>query len=138
MLDVLNEKISSRSAEDMEPIKLNLSENPLPDEQFDIVYMMMTLHHIPDTQQILAQFHTLLNTGGYLCIADLDKEDGSFHGQDVTDVHRGFDREGLADLTEEAGFTNIRFTTAYEMEHEIDEQGNTSLFPIFLMTAEKK
>jgi ubiquinone/menaquinone biosynthesis C-methylase UbiE len=137
MLEVLNEKIDNRSAEEMKPVKLNLSEDPLPDERFDIIYTMMTLHHIPDTPQVLKQFYTLLNARGYLCIADLDKEDGSFHGQDVKDVHRGFDRDRLADLAEEAGFTNVRFTTAYEMEHEIDEQGNTGLFPIFLMTAEK-
>jgi ubiquinone/menaquinone biosynthesis C-methylase UbiE len=137
MLEVLNEKINARSAEDMKPVKLNLSDDPLPDERFDIIYTMMTLHHIPDTQQILAQFYTLLNASGYLCIADLDKEDGSFHGQDADDVHRGIDRNELAGLAEEAGFTNIGFTTAYEMEHEIDEEGNTKFFPIFLMITGK-
>lgn len=121
----------------MKPIKLDLTSDPLPNEHFDLVYTMMTLHHIPDTQHILNQFYELLNHGGYLCVADLDKEDGSFHGHDVDDVHKGFDRKELADLAEKLGFTSINFTTAYKMEKEVDNQGKTELFPIFLMVAKK-
>ena len=137
MLEVLRDKIKTRSADDMKSVKLNLSTDPLPDARFDLIYTMMTLHHIPDTRHILSQFHSLLNSGGYLCVADLDKEDGSFHGHDVDDVHRGFDREELATLAGEIGFTNISFSTAYKMEREINEQGETKIFPIFLMVAQK-
>lgn len=56
----------------------------------------MTLHHIPDTEAVLRDMHTLLHQSGYLCIADLDSEDGSFHGQDA-DVYPGFDRQGLTE-----------------------------------------
>jgi len=97
----------------------------------------MTLHHISDTQLILSKFYELLNPGGYLCVADLDKEDGSFHGHDVDDVHKGFDRKQLASLAEELGFTKINFSTAYKMEQEVNENGETKLFPIFLMVAQK-
>ncbi|MFH5833947.1 class I SAM-dependent methyltransferase [Halalkalibaculum sp. DA384] len=138
MLDVLRDKIKAESAEDMTPVKLDLTKDPLPSEQFDLVYTMMTLHHIPDTQLILNQFHELLNPGGYLCVADLDKEDGSFHGHDVDDVHKGFDREDLARLVEKQGFTDISFKTAYRMEKEINEQGETKIFPVFLMVAQKE
>lgn len=137
MLEVLRDKIKIRAANNMEPISLDLTKDPLPDKQFDLVYTMMTLHHIPDTQLILNQFYELLNPGGYLCVADLDKEDGSFHGQDVDDVHKGFDRKELASLTEKLGFTNIDFFTAYKMEREINDHGENKLFPIFLMVAQK-
>lgn len=137
MLEVLRDKINSRSADDMKPVKLNLSTDPLPDARFDLIYTMMTLHHIPDTRHILRQFHSLLNPDGYLCVADLDKEDGSFHGHDVEDVHKGFDREELAILAEEIGFTNISFSTAYKMEREMNEKGETKIFPIFMMVAQK-
>lgn len=136
MLQVLREKINDRSVENMEPINLNLSTDPLPDLHFDLIYTMMTLHHIPDTGQILSQFYELLNPGGTLCVADLDKEDGSFHGHDVENVHRGFDREELANLAESIGFSGIEFTTAYQMDREI-EDGSTRQFPIFLMVATK-
>ena len=137
MLEVLRNKIKTRSADDMESVNLDLTSDPLPDKHFDLVYTMMTLHHIPDTRLILNQFYELLNPGGYLCVADLDKEDGSFHGHDVDDVHKGFDREQLANLAEELGFTKINFSTAYKMEKEVNENGETKLFPIFLMTGQK-
>lgn len=137
MLEVLQDKIRKRSADDMESVKLDLTSDPLPDKHFDLVYTMMTLHHIPDTRLILNQFYELLNAGGYLCVADLDKEDGSFHGHEVDDVHKGFDRKELAGLAEELGFTNINFSTAYKMEREVNENGKTKLFPIFLMIGQK-
>jgi ubiquinone/menaquinone biosynthesis C-methylase UbiE len=136
MLEVLRDKIKAKSAKDMKPVKLNLPTDPVPDEQFDLVYTMMTLHHIPDTRQIFSQFYDLLHSGGYLCVADLDKEDGSFHGPDA-DVHKGFDRKELASLAKKTGFTNIGFSTAYNMEHEINDQGEAKMFPIFLMAAQK-
>lgn len=137
MLEVLQEKIRKRAAKDMKPVKLDLTSDPLPNQQFDLVYTMMTLHHIPDTRLILSQFHKLLNPSGYLCIADLDKEDGSFHGHDVNEVHNGFDRQELAGLAKKVGFTNINFSTAYIMEKEVSENGDTNTFPIFLMVAQK-
>ncbi len=135
MLDVVRDKIKSGSVTDMKPVNLDLSKDSLPEERFDIVYTMMTLHHITDTQQILEQFHAILNTGGYLCIADLDKEDGSFHGHHVHDVHKGFDRDALAEKATKAGFTNVAFTTAYKLTKEVEDDLHT--FPIFLMAAKK-
>ena len=137
MLSVLNDKIKKRSADHMHAVQLDLTIDPLPDQEFDLLYTAMTLHHIADTSDILSKFHQLLKPKGTLCIADLDKEDGSFHGHDVDDVHRGFDRDKLKTLTEGIGFTNVEFTTAYQMEREIDEEGTTKTFPIFLMTARK-
>jgi len=136
MLEVLNEKIADSEASNLRAIKLDLTEDSLPDDQFDLVYTQMTLHHIKDTETILQHFCDLLNPGGYLCVADLDKEDGSFHGKDVTDVHRGFDRKKLADLMRRVGFSNISFTTAYNMEKETN--GITRTFPIFLAVAQKQ
>lgn len=137
MLEVLRDKIKAESADNMKPVKLDLTNDPLPAKRYDLVYTMMTLHHIPDTRHILSQFYELLNPGGYLCVADLDEEDGSFHGHDVDDVHKGFDRKKLAGLVEKSGFSNVHFSTAYQMEHEINEKGDTKVFPIFLMVAQK-
>lgn len=136
MLEVLNKKIAESEASNFRAIKLDLTEDDLPDEQFDLVYTQMTLHHIKDTETILQNFYDLLTPGGYLCVADLDKEDGSFHGKEATDVHRGFDRQQLADLMRRAGFSNISFSTAYNMEKETN--GITRTFPIFLAIAQKQ
>lgn len=134
MLEVLAEKIAAQGVTNMTPVKLDLLADPVPSQKFDLVVTSMTLHHVPDTDHILEVFHDLLQPGGHLCIADLDKEDGSFHGIEV-DVHHGFDRVELEARTRKAGFTDIGFQTVFSIvkEHET----GTRDYPVFLMTARR-
>jgi ubiquinone/menaquinone biosynthesis C-methylase UbiE len=90
MLDVLSEKIANVGVTNMRPIRLDLAVDSLPVERYDLTYSLMTLHHIADTKEILTKFHALLEPNGYLLVADLDQEDGSFHTDGSTDVHFGF------------------------------------------------
>ena len=83
MLEVVNEKIAALGVTNMTTAQLDLLADPRPAQRFDLIVTAMTLHHVPDTDRILRVFHDLLNPGGYLCIADLDQEDGSFHGIEV-------------------------------------------------------
>jgi ubiquinone/menaquinone biosynthesis C-methylase UbiE len=135
MLDVLGEKITSTGVTNMRPLRLDLSTDPLPDSPFDLTYSLMTLHHIPDTKDILKKFHALLKPGGCLCIADLDKEDGSFHTDGTTDVHLGFERTELQRWVEDAGFADVKFSTAFEIKKKIGDA--EKIFPVFLLTARK-
>jgi len=134
MVAVLEEKIKSRGIQNMAPLRLDLSIDPLPQERYYLLYTLMTLHHIPDTDRVLRGFYTLLASQGYLCIADLDKEDGSFHGAGF-DGHNGFDRDELGDRLTRLGSRNTRFTTCYQMTKEVETGVKT--FPLFLMIAEK-
>lgn len=135
MLEVLREKIAAQGVSNMSVRQADLTDAPLPEERYDLIYSSMVLHHIPDTAGILATFHALLNPGGWLCAADLDQEDGSFHGIEV-DVHHGFDREALRQSTEAAGFTEVRFDTVFEIVKDTAE-GGTRAYPVFLMVARK-
>lgn len=134
MLEVVAEKIAAQGAAHMKPLKLDLLVDPPPQQRFDLVYTSMTLHHVPDTGHILAIFRELLHPGGHLAIADLDREDGSFHGIEV-DVHHGFDREELACRATDAGFSDIRFETVFSITKA--HQGGTREYPVFLMTARR-
>jgi len=134
MLSVLEEKIRSSGIQNMTPLRLDLSIDSLPQERYHLIYTLMTLHHVPNTDRVLRGFYTLLANRGYLCIADLDKEDGSFHGAGF-EGHKGFDRDELGDQLTGLGFRKIRFTTCYQMMKEIETGIKT--FPIFLMIAEK-
>jgi ubiquinone/menaquinone biosynthesis C-methylase UbiE len=136
MLDVLAGKIQSAGLGHLHPLHLDLASEPAPLERFDIIYSLMTMHHIPQTETVLLKFHTLLNPGGTLCITDLEKEDGSFHGPSVTDVHRGFERARLQHLVEAAGFGGVRFSSVYIVKKQVD--GREMPFPLFLMMAQKK
>ena len=134
MLRVLEDKIAASGASHLVSLKLDLSKDPLPEARFDLVCTLMTLHHIPDTADILHRFHELLSSSGRLCIADLDTEDGSFHGPDF-DGHRGFDRTSLAEQLRLAGFQDIRFSTPCVVTRETET--GPRAFPVFLVVAAK-
>ena len=135
MLEVVREKVAAQGVKNMTPLQADLSVAGLPDTRFDLIYSSMALHHIPDTEAILAAFNAHLNPGGWLGIADLDKEDGSFHGVEV-DVHHGFDRGGLAEKVGQAGFTDVEFRTVFEIEK--DKPEGKRAYPVFLMVARRR
>jgi ubiquinone/menaquinone biosynthesis C-methylase UbiE len=134
MIDVLAEKIGRAGAADMKALLLDLMKSPAPRGRFGVVYTQMALHHIRDTLGILRKFHEILEEGAPLFVADLDKEDGSFHAAHPDfDGHNGFDRDALGELAREAGFREIEFETVYQLEKEVD--GATRSYPVFLMSA---
>lgn len=134
MLAVAEEKIAAWGISNMSTRQMDLTVSALPDERYDLIYSSMTLHHVPDTRAILQAFHALLSPGGWLCIADLDQEDGSFHGIQV-DVHHGFDRSELAAITNQVGFAEAQFSTVFEIVKET-ENGSRA-YPVFLMLARR-
>jgi len=135
MLEVASRKIAAAGDPRVRAVKLDLLADPPPPERYDLVFSAMTLHHIPDTAGILHAFRSILRKPGCLCIADLDTEDGSFHGGGF-DGHQGFDRTALGALARSAGFASARFSTAYAMTKATP--GGTRTFPIFLMVAENR
>jgi ubiquinone/menaquinone biosynthesis C-methylase UbiE len=131
MLAVLREKIAAGGATNMTPLMLDLLGPAVPDERYDLVCTLLTLHHIPDTDGILARFHQVLAPGGVVCVSDLEAEDGSFHGPGA-DVHHGFDRNDLARRMARAGFESVRLTTPWTVaRHGRD-------YPLFLAIARRR
>ena len=96
MIKVCEEKVEYHNAKHIKPIWYDLEHKDYA-EKFDVIYNQMVLHHVNDVEHILNKFYSLLNPGGYLAIADLYTEDGSFHGPDVK-VHWGFDPEKLMEI----------------------------------------
>lgn len=98
----------------------------------DLVVSAMAMHHVEDTKALVRALFAHLAPGGRVALADLDREDGSFHPPGTEGVfHAGFDREALGALLREAGFTDVRFVTACEVSKEERQ------YPIFLVTATK-
>jgi len=127
------EKLASKS-EFNTKVKIrcqDILEQPL-EENFDIIVSAMAMHHVKDTSKLILQFSEHLNPGGWIALADLDKEDGSFHSKDMEGIfHHGFERDYLQNLLEQYGFSKINFVTA----HTIDKEGKD--FPVFLVVAVK-
>lgn len=127
MREVMQAKIEAGALRDARVWALDLATEPAPDEQFDLIVTVMTLHHIPALATVLTAFADLLVPGGHLCIADLEKEDGSFHGAEF-DGHHGFERPSLTAELAAAGFTDIRFADCTQLVSD----GVT--YPVFLAT----
>jgi len=134
MLAVLNEKIADSGIRNMASLKADFTSDPLPQTRYGLIYALMTLHHIPDTGAILSDFYSLLEKPGWLCVADLDKEDGSFHTWSFSG-HNGFDRQELAKKVLDTGFAKVEFKPVFEMHKTV--KGSSKAYPIFLMIAEK-
>lgn len=135
MLDVLKEKIAASGVTNMHPLRLDLETEPVPSEKYQLTYSLLVLHHIRGAKDILNKFYELLAPHGYLLIADLDTEDGSFHTDGTTDVHLGFARDELQQWVEAAGFMNVSFSTAYVIKKQIGNQEKS--YPVFLLKAQK-
>lgn len=103
---------------------------------YDVIYNSMVLHHIHDTKAIIENFYHLLNKDGYLCIVDLDEEDGSFHKEyPEFDGHNGFNQNDLKYILISAGFKDIEANIFLSDEKIID--GKKIKYSFFMMKARK-
>lgn len=131
MREMMEEKVAAGGLPtDARVWDLDLATDPPPDERFDLVVTVMTLHHVPELAPVLDGFATVLEDDGHLCVVDLEEEGGEFHrGHDDFHGHDGFSHQDLADRLQAAGFVDIRF----EPCGEVDKDGQT--FPLFLAVA---
>jgi len=134
MIRVAASKIAEAGNKKMHAVLFDLEVDDFQG-QFDIVYNQMVLHHVENIDLILNKFHALIKPGGYLAIADLYKEDGSFHGEAFTG-HKGFDDELLAQRLEKHDFKNILIKPCFTIQRE-NEVGERKEYPIFLLTANR-
>lgn len=141
MLDVLTEKIKERQISNVttfccDLMQDNLTEQVSIPQHYHLAYSSMTLHHIADAPALLRTLSNLLHPSGFLAIADLEQEDGSFHPPEVQIPHHGFKRETLSSWFEQAGLINIQTLTAHTIERE-DGDGQTKHYPVLLTIGQK-
>lgn len=130
MREVIRRKIEAGVLTDARVWELDLEQEAAPEEQFDLIVTSMVMHHVHDLPTVLAGFAALLRPAGHLCLADLDREDGSFHASDF-DGHHGFDRAELTASLQTAGFSDVTVDDCTTIEKE----GRP--YPVFLATARR-
>jgi 2-polyprenyl-3-methyl-5-hydroxy-6-metoxy-1,4-benzoquinol methylase len=136
MLEVLARKIAEDNISNVTPQRLDLLTEPLA-EKFDLIFCAMTLHHIKEADQLLARFCDMLNVGGYLAVADLQEEDGSFHDADADGVmHHGFDPGKLATTLTGLGLEQMAVSEIHSIIKSRDS-GEERAYPVFLLTGRK-
>ena len=137
MLDVLNSKIAKSNVDNMVTLLANEDFEDAIDEKFDVIYNSMVLHHIQDIPEILNKFYNWLKVDGWLCIVDLNKEDGRFHEHELDfDGHNGFEQEELKKRLKTIGFDEIESETFF---YDKRISGDTEMdYSLFLMLARRK
>ncbi|MEY3219680.1 MAG: hypothetical protein RIT27_1037 [Pseudomonadota bacterium] len=132
MLKIVEEKCVEQHITNVTAQLADLTHEELPPQSFDLIFSSMTFHHIKDTAHLMQQCFQRLNKGGWLAIADLDREDGTFHPSNMAGVmHFGFDREQFEQQLLATGFQNPQAITAHIVQKE------NRNYPIFLYTAQK-
>lgn len=132
MIDVIREKIENNGVKNVDAMFYDIEKDPAVIDAVDVIVSSMAMHHVKDIRKFAEKIYLMLKTGGQLAIADLEKEDGSFHDGNSTGVmHHGFDRNSLESEFKSAGFSNIKFSTAFKAA-----RGNRE-YPVFLMLCEK-
>jgi len=134
MVRIMNEKIKSENTDNLKAINFDLEHNDWNGEKFDLIMTQMVLHHVSNIENILETFSKILKPGGYLAIADLYTEDGSFHGEGFTG-HKGFDVKDLSEKLKINGFRNISEGRCFVINKKISET-ESKQFDVFLLTAQ--
>ena len=130
MLEKLDEK-SKQLDKKIHTIFLNIEKENLP-KKYDIIVSSMTMHHIKDIENFIKKCKDALSIGGYLAIADLVTEDGTFHSRGNEGVeHFGFYRDELVRLFEKIGFEVVSYKIVEKIQKHRD-------FEVFLIIARKR
>jgi len=136
MLEVMAGKIAAQQLAHARTQFVDFENGAHASGHYDLIVSSMVSHHVPDTAALFAEWFRLLNSGGQVAFADLDTEDGAFHGDNTGVFHLGFDRAHLRRLLQQAGFVGIKDRTATSVNKMVDGQGERR-FPIFLIVARK-
>jgi cyclopropane fatty-acyl-phospholipid synthase-like methyltransferase len=130
MIEQLQNRIAEAELKNINARCLDIFVDPLAGP-FDFIFSAMALHHVPDTDALLDRLARLLSPGGFIAMADLDTEDGTFHGEDSGPVHHGFDRAELMQKLRARGVVETTASTANTMHK------NGRDYPVFLISAHK-
>lgn len=127
MTEQLRKKQADLACE-LEALEMDLCTETL-DTQFDGIISSMTMHHIEDVKAMFVKLHSMVKPGGFIAIADLETEDGSFHTEDTGVFHFGFAGDVLVQLATEAGFKDAEVGLASTISKP---HGG---YPVLLLTA---
>jgi 2-polyprenyl-3-methyl-5-hydroxy-6-metoxy-1,4-benzoquinol methylase len=132
MIEQVRRKLAGRPKANLTPMLLDLSSQSPLGERFDVIVTAMAMHHIVDTTAVLSRLVAMLANGGWLAVADLCLEDGSFHDHlNVQVPHNGLDPDGLAEVVRGLGLSNCR----WQVVHRIEKNGRS--YDVFLLTARR-
>ncbi len=126
MLAKLKEKNSDTLS--IVPLQQDIIKKPLT-QTFDGLVSSMTLHHVEDLEAFFQTIYTNIKKGGFIAIADLEDEDGTFHSDNTGVHHFGFKEDELRTIVEKSGFKDVEIENINTINKPHKD------FGVFLLTA---
>jgi len=127
MLDILKEK--GKSYKNLTTELTGIFEIT---STFDLIMSSMVMHHIEDITKLAKKLYDSLNPNGVIAIADLMKEDGSFHDSLDGIYALGFSNDFLEKIFKDAGFKEVKI-----VENIFIIEKNEKKYPLFLLIGKK-
>lgn len=128
MLEKLKEKNTTQLS--IDTFCQDITKDPI-ERIFDGLVSSMTLHHVEDLKAFFETIYKNINENGFIAIADLESEDGTFHSDNTGVFHFGFDDDKLCKIVSDAGFKEVEFKNINTINKPQRD------FGIFLLTAKK-
>lgn len=128
MLEQLQEKNTPELS--IEVYNQDIVKTPIQ-RDFHGMVSSMTLHHVEELEAFFDTLYTNIKDDGFIAIADLELEDGTFHSDNTDVFHFGFEEDLLCEVAKKAGFKNVEFTNINTIKKPYRE------FGVFLLTAIK-
>lgn len=136
MISILEQKIKKNGLHNFQPLCIDPMIDALELKDFDVVFSSMTIHHIHDLHKIMKIFNSSLKMGGFVCIADLVTEDGTFHSEHPDfDGHKGFDKDEIISILKANGFQTVYYKIVFTIVKELN--GENKKYPLFLLIGKK-
>ena len=130
MLEQLASKAREAGITNLETFFIDLDQPSQLPATIDLLVSSMTMHHVPHVAPLLAHFKESMNADSYLCIADLEQEDGSFHEDGMDVPHKGFTVTEMEGYFLQAGFTDVKTVRILSVQKERD--GVVQEYPVNL------
>jgi predicted TPR repeat methyltransferase len=112
------------------PFNQDIIQEPLT-QKFDGLVSSMTLHHVKDLDAFFKTIYKNIKDGGFIAIADLESEDGTFHSDNTGVHHFGFNEDALREIVEKSGFKDVKIENINTIQKPHRD------FGVFLLTATK-
>lgn len=136
MLQQLGLKVAAAGLTNVSPLRWDVVAEDCPQQGFDLVCSSMMLHHLQDVPAALRRMTAALAPGGWLAVADLETEDGSFHADSTGVHHHGFDPQKIGAWLAQARCRNIAICEAHRVAKP-DANGEQRSYPIFLAVGQR-
>lgn len=138
IVDTSDEMLKEAERKISENEILNVSTSKTLPDNVSALVSLMVLHHIKKLDTFFEQAANCIEDGGSLLIADLYREDGSFHQHEPGfDGHNGFNVEQLSLELERFGF-QVHSETKFFKVPKSTTDGKTVEYPLFFLTATKE